>query len=247
MTQWIEGRIAGKTFWTDHLFSIQVSADVEPFEAGQFVKLGLEIDGEIVGRAYSFASAPQVRPLDFYIVTVEGGALTPRLEALAIGAPVMVTVKPAGHLVLHEIPDAEELWMLSTGTGLAPFVAMLGTEELWQRFPKIIIVHGVRHAAELSYRETFTDAQRQHPGRLIYVPFVTREACDFALPGRIPPAIANGELEKAAGCPIAAERSHFLLCGNPDMVKDATNILIERGLRKHKRKEAGHISLETYW
>jgi len=247
MTQWIEGRVAGIKFWTEHLYSLQVTAEVEPFEAGQFVKLGLQVGDELISRAYSIASAPQDRPLDFYLVTVPKGALTPCLSKLKVGDPIMVTQKAAGHLTLHEIPEAEDLWMLSTGTGLAPFISMLGTPEVWQRFRRIILVHGVRHSTELSYREEIEQHIAQHPGQLSYVPVVSREETAPTLHGRIPPAIANGELEKVANCSIDAARSHFLLCGNPDMVKDATTILIERGLRKHKRKEAGHISLETYW
>ncbi len=148
---------------------------------------------------------------------------------------------PAGFLVLAEVPDAETLWLISTGTGLAPFLAILRTEEPWKRFKNVVVVHAARYANELTYR----DLIRKTAAR--YVTFVSRENAPGSLAGRIPAAITDGRLEKAAGVALTPETSHVMLCGNPQMLKDATAALIARGMRKHRRRAPGHITVESFW
>jgi ferredoxin--NADP+ reductase len=245
--KFVEGKVVGTRQWTDRLFSIMVDAPVEPWQAGQFGKLVLEIGGEAVGRPYSYVNAPHERPLEFYYITVAGGPLTDRLVKLVPGDTIYLSPKAAGFLVLSELPQAENLWMLSTGTALGPFLAILKTAEPWPRFKDLVLVHAVRNARELTYRDQIDRLLAEHPGQLRYVPFVSREQTDFALQARVPEAIRDGRLQAKAGVELAPSKSQVMLCGNPDMVKDTTDALIERGFRKNKRKEPGQITVENYW
>jgi ferredoxin/flavodoxin---NADP+ reductase len=237
---WLEGTVVENRHWTETLFSLRVEGAKLAFEAGQFVRIALDVDGQRVARAFSFVNPPQDPTLEFYGVIVPEGPLSPRLALLKTGERLHVAPNPAGFLVLSEIPDAETLWLVSTGTGLAPFLSILRTDSPWRRFGNVVLVHAVRHARELVYREVI----EKTPAR--YVTLVSREAHAGALAGRIPAAIRDGRLEAAAGLQISP-RSHFMLCGNPQMLKDTTAVLIERGLRKHRRRAPGHISVESFW
>jgi ferredoxin--NADP+ reductase len=137
--------------------------------------------------------------------------------------------------------------MLSTGTALGPFLAMLKTDEPWDRFEKIVLAHAVRTAEELTYQDTIRKLLAVNPGQLIYVPFVSREDTEFAVKGRIPQAIEDGRLEERGGAEIRAEDSQVMLCGNPAMVDDTSEVLEARGLKKNKRREKGQITTENYW
>jgi ferredoxin--NADP+ reductase len=239
---WLEAKVLENRHWTDALFSLRVEGPQLAFEAGQFVRIGLDIDGERVARPFSFVNPPSDPRLEFYGIVVPEGPLSPRLARLAPGESLFVASNPAGFLVLSELPDKESLWLMSTGTGIAPFLSILRTEAPWQRFRNIVLVHAVRHAAELVYRETIGQMKN-----LRYVPFVSRESAPGALAGRIPAAVADGRLEAAAGLRLAPETSQVMLCGNPDMLKDTTAALVARGLRKHRRRTPGHISVESFW
>ena len=247
MAQWVSGRVVDCRHWTDRLHTLRVEADIAPFEAGQFTKLGLEIDGTIVGRPYSLVNPPQQQPLEFYFIVVPGGPLSPRLAAMQPGDAVLVAPQATGFLTLKEVPPAPHLWLVSTGTGIGPFLSILQTAEPWQRCQRVVLVHAVRTVDELSYRDTIAQVAATHPQQFVYIPFVSRESCDFALPGRIPQAIENGQLEARAGVAFSERDSQVMLCGNPAMVEDTKNMLIARGLRKHSRREPGQISLERYW
>jgi ferredoxin--NADP+ reductase len=194
-----------------------------------------------VARAFSFVNPPQDRVHEFYGVIVPQGPLSPRLARLKSGDALRVAGNPAGFLVLSEVPDAETLWLISTGTGLAPFLSILRTETPWRRFRKVVLVHAVRYAYELTYREMIAAT----PAR--YVTFVSREQAAGSLAGRIPAAIADGRLEQAAGVELAPDTSQVMLCGNPQMLKDAAAALMARGLRKHRRRAPGHITVESFW
>lgn len=247
MSEWLEGRVIENRHWTPALFTLRLAGPQLAFEAGQFVKIALDIDGERVARAFSIASAPGELPLEYYGVVVPEGRLSPRLACLQPGDSLWMTKKATGFLVVSEVPPADELWMLATGTGLAPFLSILRAPEVWSRYDRLVLVHGVRRHEELSYREELDALARQHGGRLRTVSFVSRETAPGALSGRIPAAIADGRLEAAAGFAIAPSRSQFMLCGNPDMVKDATDALLAKGLRKHRRKAPGQITAERFW
>ena len=241
-SNWLEGRVIDKRRWTDALFSLRVEGAPLRFEAGQFVRIALDIDGERVARPFSMVNAPHEPVLEFYGIVVPEGPLSPRLERLEAGDRLYVASNPAGFLVLSELPDAETLWLMSTGTGLAPFISMLRAGELWKRFRNVVLVHGVRYARELVYQEEL----KKH-AQLRYLPFVSREAASGALHGRIPAAIRDGRLEDAAGLSITPESAQIMLCGNPEMLKDTQAVLMARGLRKHRRRAPGHITVESFW
>jgi len=247
MAKWLAGRIVENRHWTPVLYSLRVAAPRLAFTAGQFVKIALDFDGERIARPFSLVNAPADPMLEFYGVIVPQGPLSPRLAELSPGDTLYLSPNPSGFLVMAEVPDAETLWMIATGTGLAPFLSILRTEAPWRRFARVVLVHAVRHAAELTYRELLGELRQEHGDRFGLVSFVSREAAPGALAGRIPAAIADGRLEAAAGAALAPERSHVMLCGNPDMVKDATATLATRGLRKHRRRAPGHITVENFW
>jgi ferredoxin--NADP+ reductase len=246
MSGWIPGRVIENRAWTDALFSLRVEAPRIPFEAGQFVRIALDIGGERIPRPFSFVNAPADPVLEFYGVVVPEGPLSPHLARLRAGDPLYIADNPAGWLILSEVPAADDLWLVATGTGIAPFLSILRTEAPWQRYRRVILVHGVRHANELVYGELIGQLMLAHPGMLSYVRFVSRETLPAALAGRIPPAVADGRLEAAAAA-ISPERSQFMLCGNPDMLKDMAAALAARGLKKHRRRSPGQITVESFW
>jgi ferredoxin/flavodoxin---NADP+ reductase len=239
---WLEGRVVENRHWTDALFSLKVEGAPLAFEAGQFVRIALDIDGARVPRPFSFVNPPSSAVHEFYGIVVPEGPLSPRLARLMPGDRLYVARNPAGFLVLSEVPDTETLWLISTGTGIAPFLSMLQAGTPWKRFRNVVLVHAVRHARELVYQEMIATFRS-----LRSVKFVSREKAPGALEGRIPAAIRDGRLEAAAGLRLAPETSHVMLCGNPDMLKDATAALAERGLRKHRRRTPGHVTVESFW
>lgn len=239
--KWHEGRVIENRHWTDTAFSLRVEAPRLGFEAGQFVRIALE---EELARPFSFVNPPQDPVLEFYGIVVPGGPLSPRLARLRAGERLLVATNPAGFLVLSEVPEAETLWLVSTGTGIAPFLSILRTETPWKRFANVVLVHAVRHAAELVYQDLIRKLSKEHGLRT--VTFVSREASPGSLAGRIPTAIRDGRLEQAAGRALSGN-VHVMLCGNPDMLKDAQAALAERGLRKHRRRTPGQITVESFW
>lgn len=244
-SDWAQGRVTGRVEWAEGLFSIQVEASVAPFRAGQFLNLG-GFDGERwVKRSYSVASAPG-QPLEFFIVRVEEGALTPWLAALQPGDAVGVSREAAGHFTLELVPDAPILWLIATGTGLAPYLSMLRGEEPWARFGRVVLVHGVRRRADLAYADELSALSAAHGGRLTVVPVVSRDPeAPGVLHGRIPANLSA--IEAAAGAALAPETSQALLCGNPEMVEEVEALLAERGLRKNRKRAPGHVTTERYW
>jgi ferredoxin--NADP+ reductase len=237
---WLEGTVVENRQWTETLFSLRVQDVQLQFRAGQFVRIALDVEGERVARAFSFVNPPHDPVLEFYGVIVPEGPLSPRLARLRAGEALYVASNPAGFLVLSEVPEADTLWLVATGTGIAPFLSILRTDEPWRRFKRVVVVHGVRHPRELAYRETIGSTAAR------YVTMVSREPHAGSLAGRIPAALRDGRLEAAAGVAIDA-RSHFMLCGNPEMLRDTTAALAERGLRKHRRRAPGHITVESFW
>jgi ferredoxin--NADP+ reductase len=239
--KWLTGRVVENRHWTETLFSLRVADARLGFQAGQFVRIALDTEGKRVARAFSFVNPPDDPVLEFYGVIVPEGPLSPRLARLEAGDALHVATNPAGFLMLSEVPDAETLWLVSTGTGLAPFLSILRTEAPWRRFRNVVLVHAVRYARELTYRDTIEKTSAR------YVTFVSREEAKGALAGRIPAAIADGRLEAQAGLRLAPESAHVMLCGNPEMLKDAAAALAARGLRKHRRRAPGQITVESFW
>jgi len=247
MSKWVEGTVVSQQQLAGQLYSLRVEADIAPFEAGQFAKLALAVDGEMVGRPYSFVNAPHERPHEFYYLVLPGNPLTPRLSRLATGDAIFITPHAAGFLTLGEVADGEHLWLLATGTALGPFLSILRTEAPWRRFERVVLVHAVRHAEELSYQDEIRSLVATHAGKFAFVPVVSRERTDFALGGRIPKAIEDGQLEARAGIALTAQASRLMVCGNPEMVADTVHALQARGLKKHRRRDPGQISVENYW
>ncbi|QHM77717.1 Ferredoxin--NADP reductase [Mixta theicola] len=248
MAEWVNGNVVNVTHWTESLFSIKVNAPVAPFTAGQFAKLALEINGERVQRAYSYVNAPDNPDLEFYLVNVPEGKLSPKLHALQPGDQIMVTKEAAGFFVLDEVPECETLWMLATGTAIGPYLSILQQGEGLARFRHIVLAHAARYAADLSYLPLMQQLAERYRGQLRIQTVVSREEAPGSLTGRVPALIENGSLERAVGLPIEAQSSHIMLCGNPQMVRDTQQLLKDtRAMQKHLRRKPGHITSEHYW
>lgn len=244
--QWTNATVERKKVWAPGLFTLSISApDVAAFEPGQFLQLALTLDGKRVNRPYSVASPPD-RRLDFFIVMVENGQLTPHLWKLNPGDPLEVSQKAAGSFTLKHCPDANSLWLLATGTGIAPYIAMLRTNEVWQRYEKIIFVHGVRHNSDLAYQSELQSYRDKYGQRFTSIAVVSREDFSGALRGRITTCIENGSLENMANQPLSPQ-SCVMMCGNPDMLDETEKLLEGRGLKRHRSKSPGQIVVERYW
>ncbi len=247
MSGFASGVVRRRIEWAPGLTTLVIDAEVEPFASGQFRNVGLWVGDQVERRAYSMASAPG-QPLEFFLNLVEGGVFSPRIFGLREGEEVLVEKTAQGFFTLAYVPPAEELWMVATGTGLAPFISMLRTAEPWDRFRRIVVVHGVRSAAHLAYRDELADLSKAHAEKLVWVPVVSREPeAPGVLHGRVTSALESGELERFVGLGISPERSHLMLCGNPEMIRDLMALLEPRGLAKHRVRRPGHITTEHYW
>jgi len=230
------------------LFSITVNAPVGSFTAGQFAKLSLDIDGERVQRGYSYVNPPSSNELEFYLVNVPEGKLSPRLHVMQPGDEINITKEAAGFFVIEEVPECDSLWMLATGTAIGPYLSILQEGQGLERFKNIVLVHAARFAADLSYLPLMQQLQRRYEGKLHIQTVVSREEIAGSLSGRVPALIENGTLETAVGLKMLAEDSHVMLCGNPQMVRDTQQVLKDtRGMRKHLKRKPGHMTSEHYW
>jgi ferredoxin--NADP+ reductase len=247
MSRWERGTVVGNRRWTEGLHSLRIEAPVDPFIAGQLTRLALDIDGERVARPYSYVNAPHESVLEFYFNRVPGGRLSNRLSCLCAGDTLWVAPRAGGRLTLAQVPEAEHLWLLSTGTAIGPFLSILKSEEPWSRFAKVVLVHGVRTAADLAYQDTILSFFDRNACQFAMIPFVSREDTDFAIKGRIPDAIANGTLEDRVGITLNTSQSQVMICGSQAMVRDTEQALELRGLKRSQRGEPGHIRTESYW
>jgi ferredoxin--NADP+ reductase len=222
--------------WNDTLFSFKTTRDPGlRFENGQFVMIGLQAEGKPLLRAYSIASPNYEEHLEFFSIKVPNGPLTSRLQHLEVGQDVLVSRKPTGTLVLHDLKPGKHLYLLSTGTGLAPFMSLIQDPEAYERFEKIVLIHGVRHVNELAYEEFITKELPQNEffgeevrDKLIYYPTVTREP--FRNQGRLTDLIESGKLFTDIGLPPldpAVDRA--MICGSPQMLADTSDLLDRRG------------------
>lgn len=241
--------------WASNLFSFKTTRSQSyRFIAGQFARLGVEDDnGNLVWRAYSICSAPYDDFLEFYSIVVSDGAFTSRLSQLKVGDPVLVEKRNYGYLTTDRFECGRDLWLLSTGTGLAPFLSILQEFDPWEHYENIVLVHSVRYRHELAYEE-FIDSFKEnelfagHAHKLKYVQVVTRDQVErSALNGRITRLLSNGELEAHVGLPIDPERSRVMICGNPDMVQETRDLLTGRGLTLSLRGKPGNLAVENYW
>ena len=237
--------------WTNTLFSFTMTRPAHfKFTAGQFARIGLKVGDELVVRAYSVVSSPFDETLEFFSIVVPDGAFTSNLQHLKVGDELYLEKIPYGFLTLarYQLPLPQDLWLLATGTGLAPFISMLQDFETWTKYQHINLVYSVRTEAELAYvariqeiAETFGEG---HQG-FKFIPIITRDP-NAILHDRLPVLIANGELEKESGLAFNPETTHVMLCGNPQMVDDTKDALKARGLTMNRRGE-GNIAVENYW
>lgn len=237
--------------WTDTLFSFTLTRPAQfKFTAGQFARIGLMVGDELVVRAYSVVSSPFDETLEFFSIVVPDGAFTSNLQHLKVGDTLYLDKTSYGYLTLarYQQPLPQDLWLLATGTGLAPFLSMLQDFSTWQNYQHINLVYSVRSATELAYVERIQEIAASfgegHSG-FKFIPIITRDP-SAPLHDRLPILIANGKLEQAAGMLLSPATSHVMLCGNPQMVEDTKEALKLRGLTMNRRG-VGNIAVENYW
>ena len=237
--------------WTNTLFSFTMTRPAHfKFTAGQFARIGLKVGDDLMVRAYSVVSSPFDETLEFFSIVVPDGAFTSNLQHLQVGDALYLEKIPYGFLTLarYQLPLPKDLWLLATGTGLAPFISMLQDFETWSKYEKINLVYSVRTESELAYVDRIQEIAllfgEGHTG-FKFIPIVTRDP-NAALHDRLPILIENGELEKAADLKFNADTTHVMLCGNPQMVDDTKAALKARGLTMNRRGE-GNIAVENYW
>ena len=246
MAKWHNGKVLANNRWNERLTSLRFEAPLQGFESGQFVRVGLEIDGEVVARPYSLVNTPDESALEIYFNIVDEGPLSPKLFELEAGDDILVAERPAGFLTISEVPASNNLWMLASGTAIGPFLSILKGEAVWDKFKKIALCYSVRTREELAYFETIEEIIAQHAEQFCFIPVITREDADNALRERIPQSIENGNLESRANTPISADDSHVMICGSTELITEVSAILDSRGMRKHRRREPGHYTTEKY-
>jgi ferredoxin/flavodoxin---NADP+ reductase len=244
-------RVTSVHHWTDKLFSFKTTRNPGfRFLNGQFAMIGLELDGRPLLRAYSMASANHEDHLEFFSIKVQNGPLTSRLQHLQPGHNILVNSKPTGTLIHENLLPGRILYLLSTGTGLAPFLSVIKDPETYERYEKVILVHGCRYIKDLAYddfinrnlpeHEFLGDAVRE---KLVYYPTVTREP--FRNTGRITNLIVSGKLPEDLGLPeISPADDRIMLCGSPTMLRDVVGVLRTRGFAEGNHSEPGHYVIE---
>lgn len=247
--KWTAERVLSIRYWTPALLSFRTTRHSDfRFTPGHYVRLGLGAGEDTVWRPYSMVSAAQDDTLEFLIVLVQGGALSQRLELLRVGDEIKVDKLCYGFLTVDQLAPGRDLWLLASGTGLGPFVSILRDPAPWQAFERLIVVHSVRRAAELAYREEIAALPNQAArAQLSYIPVVTREAGASELSGRIPQLLADGRLEQAAGAPLNVADSRLMVCGNPEMAVELRQLLAARGFATTRRGLLGQMAFEKYW
>ncbi|WP_049629781.1 ferredoxin--NADP reductase [Cellvibrio sp. pealriver] len=230
-------KVLSVTHWNESLFSFTTTRDDSfRFENGQFVMIGLEVDGKPLLRAYSIASPNYAEHLEFFSIKVPNGPLTSRLQNIQVGDDILVGKKPTGTLLLSDLKPGKHLYFLSTGTGLAPFISLIQDPDMYEKFEKIILVHGVRHVNDLAYRDFITRELLENEflgeeakQKLIYYPTVTREP--FINQGRLTDLLENGKLFVDIGLPpFDPAHDRAMLCGSPAMLDDTCALLDKAGL-----------------
>ena len=242
MSKYSTEKVLSVHHWNDTLFSFKTTRESGlRFENGHFVMIGLEVDGRPLTRAYSIASPNYEEHLEFFSIKVPNGPLTSRLQFLKVGDDLLVGRKPTGTLITHDLKPGKNLYFLSTGTGLAPFMSLIQDIEAYDKFEKIILIHGVRYVSELAYtdfiekelpnNEFFGEEVRE---KLIYYPTVTREP--FRNQGRLTDLINSGKLFEDIGLPpLNPEHDRAMICGSPQMLADSAKLLDDRGFKVSRR------------
>lgn len=246
-----EERVVNVHHWTDSLFSFRTTRSPSfRFQNGQFTMIGLEVDGRPLLRAYSMASANYEEELEFFSIKVPDGPLTSRLQNIKPGDAILVGRKPTGTLVHDNLLPGRRLFLIGTGTGLAPFISIIKDPETYERYEQVVLVHGCRYVAELAYGETITQdlPNDEYVGelvreRLIYFPTVTREP--FVNRGRITDLILSGDLFSELGqSPLSAGQDRLMLCGSPQMLQEMRDMLVRMSFAEGNHSEPGHFVVE---
>ncbi|MBC7995662.1 MAG: ferredoxin--NADP reductase [Rhizobacter sp.] len=251
MSNLFESKVLSIHHWTDRQFSFTCTRDPGfRFQSGQFTMIGLVVDGKPLLRAYSVVSPHWDETLEFLSIKVQDGPLTSRLQHIKVGDTVMVGRKASGTLLTQNLLPGKNLYLLSTGTGLAPFMAMIRDPEVYELYEKVILVHGCRQVAELAYDQVITQELPKNEyfgdqvtGKLVYYPTVTREA--FRNQGRIPTLLETGKLSHDVGLPpLSKEDDRFMLCGSPEMLRDTRTLFDKLGMTEGNMSHPGHFVIE---
>ncbi len=251
MTEISRERVLDVHHWSDTLFTIKTTRDRSlRFRSGEFAMMGIEAEGKPLMRAYSMASANYEDHLEFYSIKVQEGALTSRLQHIVTGDEILVSKKPTGTLLWDRLRPGKHLYLLSTGTGLAPFLSIIKDPEVYDNFEKVILVHGCRYINELTYQRLITHELKHNEyfgesvrEKLIYYPAVTREP--YKNYGRITNLLHTGQLIEGAGMPaLNREDDRFMLCGSPKMLASLTEILDDLGFTETRKNDLGEYVIE---
>lgn len=246
-------RIESVRSWAPSMLSLRIARPAEfRFQPGHYARLGLPVPdgtqpGATIWRPYSIVTAPDESSLEFLITLIPNGAFTSQLASLGVGAPIALESAALGFFLAPQLSAGQELWMLSTGSGLGPYVSLLRTPGALSGYARLVVVHCVRHAAELAYADELQALAAASQGRLRYVPIVTRDAGATPLQGRIPALLENGALQAEADTPLDAASSRVMVCGNPDFTGDMRRLLNARGFTPCRRGLAGNMLFENYW
>lgn len=251
MSGFIEARVTSIRHWNDTLFSFRTSRDAAfRFKNGHFIMMGLPQEGKPLMRAYSIASANHENELEFFSIKVPDGALTSQLKNVVVGDKILLSKKPTGTLLQENLLPGRNLYLLSTGTGLAPFMSIIKDPEIYENFDRVILTHGVRHVSELAYSEAITKELptdeflgEEIKKKLIYYPTVTRE--QYKNQGRLTDLMKSGKLFSDIGLPdFDVESDRFMICGSPAMLKDCCQMLDDRGFKESRQGRVGHYVIE---
>jgi ferredoxin--NADP+ reductase len=251
MSAFLEERVLSVHHWTDRLFTFTTTRDPSlRFSNGHFTMIGLRLNGKPLLRAYSIASPNYEEHLEFLSIKVEEGPLTSHLQHIQVGDTIIVGKKPTGTLLIDYLTPAKRLYLLSTGTGLAPFLSIIRDPETYEKFETVVVVHGVRQVDELAYHDLIVDHLPQHEflgdmigQQLRYYPTVTRET--YRNMGRVTALIESGKLFKdLALSPMNPAQDRVMLCGSPGMLNDLKHMLEARGFVEGNTSTPGDFVIE---
>ena len=252
MSAFNEETVLSVHHWTDRLFTFTTTRDISlRFSNGHFTMIGLRVNEKPLLRAYSIVSPNHEAHLEFLSIKVEEGPLTSRLQHIKPGDKVLVGKKPTGTLLISDLHPGKNLYLLGTGTGMAPWLSVIKDPETYERFEKVILCHGVRYEKDLAYRDYFERELREHEflgemigDKLLYYPAVTREP--FANQGRLTSLMESGQMQRTLGLPeLSPENDRAMICGSPQMLADLRAVLDARGFQVSPRiGQPGHYVFE---